>query len=208
MYVGAATTVGRTSADVLRLVADLATDFGSGRIRLTAWQNLVLLDVDPARADVLAAKLEQVGLRVRPSAFRRSAMACTGIEFCKLAISETKGRTAALVDHLEQALPEFATPLAIHVNGCPNSCARFQVADIGLKGVLVDVDGEAVEGFQVHLGGSLGQDAAFGRSPRGLRLSGDDIPAYVERLLRRFEANGGGRTFAEWAVEADDEDLR
>lgn len=208
VYVGAATTVGRTNADALLAVANLAEAHGSGRIRLTAWQNLVLLDIDPDRAEVVAAGLAALGLRVAPSVFRRSAMACTGIEFCKLAISETKARTAALVDHLEQALPEFDAPLAIHVNGCPNSCARFQVADIGLKGVLVDVDGEAVEGFQVHLGGSLGQDAAFGRSPRGLRLSGDEIPAYVERVLRRFEADGEGRSFAEWAVEADEEDLR
>ena len=208
VYVGAATTVGRTDAEALLAVADLAEVHGSGRIRLTAWQNLVLLDIDPDRAQVVAAGLADLGLRVAPSVFRRSAMACTGIEFCKLAISETKARTAALVDHLEQALPEFDSPLAIHVNGCPNSCARFQVADIGLKGVLVDVDGEAVEGFQVHLGGSLGQAAAFGRSPRGLRLSSDEIPSYVERVLRRFEAAGEGRTFAEWAVEADEEDLR
>ena len=209
VYVGAATTVGRTNAAALVRVAELAEQHGSGRIRLTAWQNLVVVDVDPQRADEVAAGLNAVGLQVAPSAVRRSAMACTGIEFCKLAISETKARTAALVDHIETALPDFESPLAIHVNGCPNSCARFQVADIGLKGVLVD-DGEGGqrEGFQVHLGGSLGQDAAFGRSPRGLRLAGEEIPAYVERVLRRYRDSGDSRGFAEWAVSAPEEDLR
>ncbi|MFI0433566.1 MAG: nitrite/sulfite reductase [Candidatus Nanopelagicales bacterium] len=208
VYVGAATTVGRVSADILDAVADVAEAGGGGRIRLTPWQNLVLLDIDPQRADQVAAGLAQVGLRTQPSPLRRSAMACTGIEFCKLAISETKARTAALVDTLEARLPEFDSPIAIHVNGCPNSCARFQVADIGLKGVLVEDGGAQVEGFQVHLGGSLGQDAGFGRTPRGLRLAGDEIPDYVERLLRRFQELGDGRSFAEWAVEADEEDLR
>ncbi|MCB9411882.1 MAG: nitrite/sulfite reductase [Actinobacteria bacterium] len=208
VYVGAATTVGRTDAATLAAVADLAEQYGRGRIRLTPWQNLVLLDIDPTSAEVVAERLGSLGLRTAPSPFRRSAMACTGIEFCKLAISETKGRAAALVDHLESALPDFAEPIAIHVNGCPNSCARFQIADIGLKGVLVDRDGEQMEGFQVHLGGSLGESAGFGRSPKGLRLSGSEIPDYVERVLRRFREAGDGRSFAQWAAETDEEDLR
>ena len=210
VYVGAATTVGRTDADALTRVADLAEEFGSGRIRLTAWQNLVLLDIDPAAADNLADELGRLGLQVAPSPVRRAAMACTGIEFCKLAIAETKGTAAQLIGQVEQRLPDFDQPIAIHVNGCPNSCARFQIADIGLKGVLVsDADsGTQQEGFQVHLGGSLGQDAGFGRSPRGLRLTSEELPDYVERLLRRFAAAGRGRSFAEWALEADEEELR
>lgn len=210
VYVGAATTVGRTDADALTRVADLAEEFGSGRIRLTAWQNLVLLDIDPAAADHLADELGRLGLQVAPSPVRRAAMACTGIEFCKLAIAETKGTAAQLIGQVEQRLPDFDQPIAIHVNGCPNSCARFQIADIGLKGVLVsDADsGTQQEGFQVHLGGSLGQDAGFGRSPRGLRLTSEELPDYVERLLRRFAAAGRGRSFAEWALEADEEELR
>lgn len=211
VYVGAATTVGRVSADILDRVAALAdagAADGRGRIRLTPWQNLVLLGIAPERAAEVAEGLAEVGLRTQPSPFRRAAMACTGIEFCKLAISETKARTADLVGQLEQRLPDFESPIAIHVNGCPNSCARFQVADIGLKGVLVDRDGDSVEGFQVHLGGSLGQAAGFGRSPRGLRLAGDELGDYVERVLRRYADSGDGRTFAEWAIEADEADLR
>lgn len=208
--VGAATTVGRTNAEALQRVADLADEFGSGRIRLTAWQNLVLLDVDPAAADRLAEELSRLGLQVDPSPVRRAAMACTGIEFCKLAIAETKGKAAHLIGQVEQRLPDFNQPIAIHVNGCPNSCARFQVADIGLKGVLVSdaESGTQQEGFQVHLGGSLGQVAGFGRSPRGLRLTAEQLPDYVERLLGRFTADGRGRSFAEWAIEADEEELR
>lgn len=211
VYVGAATTVGRVSADILDRVAALAdagAADGRGRIRLTPWQNLVLLGIAPERAAEVAEGLAEVGLRTQPSPFRRAAMACTGIEFCKLAISETKARTADLVGQLEQRLPDFESPIAIRVNGCPNSCARFQVADIGLKGVLVDRDGDSVEGFQVHLGGSLGQAAGFGRSPRGLRLAGDELGDYVERVLRRYADSGDGRTFAEWAIEADEADLR
>ena len=123
--------------------------------------------------------------------FRRYTMACTGIEFCKLAIVETKARASSLIDELERRLPGFDTPVTINVNGCPNSCARIQTADIGLKGSLVtDDSGQQVEGFQIHLGGTLlGGDAAgsgFGRKVRGLKTTADELPDYVERVLRRF----------------------
>jgi sulfite reductase (ferredoxin) len=137
-------------------------------------------------------------------------MACTGIEYCKLAISETKARTADLVLELERRLPQFDEPLAIHINGCPNSCARFQVADIGLKGVLVPgPDGEQVEGFQVHLGGSLGEASGFGSSLRGHRLAGEDLADYTERVLRNYLADRTeGETFARWTQRADEAALR
>lgn len=210
VYVGASTTVGRTSAAALHRVADLAEQHGSGEIRLTAWQNLVLLGVEPEDASTVSEGLAEVGLAVRPSTFRRGAMACTGIEFCKLAIAETKARAAEVVDHLETVLPDVESPLTIHVNGCPNSCARFQVADIGFKGVLAadPETGEQVEGFQVHLGGSLGDAAGFGRSPRGLRLAATELPAYVERLVRRYEESDTDNDFASWAIDADEEELR
>ena len=208
-YVGAAPTVGRISGTILGRLADLAEEFGSGQLRLTAHQKLVILDVPGERTEALASELADLGLATTPSAFRRSAMACTGIEYCKLAISETKGRTADLVAELERRLPDFDEPLAIHVNGCPNSCARFQVADIGLKGVLVPGDDEPVEGFQVHLGGSLGESSGFGKSLRGHRLAGEDLPDYVERVLRRYlEQRADGESFAEWSVRAEEESLR
>ena len=134
-------------------------------------------------------------------------MACTGIEFCKLAIVETKANAATLVAELEERLPTFDRPLSIHVNGCPNSCARIQVADIGLKGMLVTgPDGEQAEGFQVHLGGELA--TGLGRKPRGLKLTAAEVPSYVERVLGRYEVERGpDASFAAWARRTDEESL-
>ncbi len=205
-YVGAAPTVGRVSGTVLRRIGDLAERYGSGEVRLTAQQKLVVLDVEEADVEPLVAALHELGLEVRPSEFRRGTMACTGIEFCKLAIVETKANASRLVAELEDRLPTFDRPLSIHVNGCPNSCARIQVADIGLKGMLVtDADGTQSEGFQVHLGGELG---LLGRKPRGLKVSAAELPDYVERVLGRFaDQHEPGETFASWAQRADEEAL-
>jgi len=209
-YVGAAPTVGRISGTILAGIADLMAEHGTQRLRLTAQQKLVILDV--AEPEGLADGLEALGLQVRPSEFRRGAMACTGIEFCKLAIVETKARTAQLVDSLETQFGQKleGTELSIHVNGCPNSCARFQIADIGFKGSLVpDADGEMVEGFQVHLGGRLGPDAGFGRKLRALKVTADEMPAYVERVLQNFsDERDGGESFADWVERAQEESLR
>ncbi|HET7901679.1 MAG TPA: nitrite/sulfite reductase [Candidatus Nanopelagicales bacterium] len=206
-YVGAAPTVGRVSGTVLHAVGDLAEQHGSGRVRLTAQQKLVILDVPEAEVEALVDGLHRLGLEVRPSEFRRGTMACTGIEFCKLAIVNTKGTAASLVAELEDRLPTFEHPLSIHVNGCPNSCARIQVADIGLKGMLVpDASGEQVEGFQVHLGGELA--TGFGRKPRGLKVTAAELPDYVERVVSRFDKeHEPHETFASWAQRADEEAL-
>jgi sulfite reductase (ferredoxin) len=140
-------------------------------------------------------------------------MACTGIEFCKLAIVETKGRAADLITELEQRLPDFSQPVSINVNGCPNSCARIQTADIGLKGTLITLpDGTQTEGFQIHLGGSLnggdGTGSGFGRKVRGLKTTADDLPDYVERVLRRFDSGRQpGEAFAAWAARASTEEV-
>lgn len=209
-YIGAAPVVGRLNGEVLLALADVAASVGSDRVHLTAHQKVVLLDVAAERVDEAVAAIESLGLRVGASTFRRGTMACTGVEFCKLAIVETKGTATALVSELEQRLPGYQKPLSIHVNGCPNSCARIQVADIGLKGIrLTDDDGSDIEGFQVHLGGALGQRAAFGRTVRGLKVKARDLPDYVERLVHTFEEQAEvGETFAEWAVRADEEALQ
>jgi sulfite reductase (ferredoxin) len=200
-YVGVAPHAGRTSGSQLWQVAELAEAYGSGRIRTTAEQKLLILDVPADRVSELVSALAAEDLPVQPSAFRRSAMACTGIEFCKLAIVETKHRARDLYTELDRRLPGFDTPISINVNGCPNSCARFQVADIGLKGSIVN--GE--DGFQVHLGGSLGTDPAFGRKLRGLKVTTDGLADYVERLLRNYLADrADGEQFAAWARRADD----
>jgi sulfite reductase (ferredoxin) len=207
LYVGAAPVVGRLSGTRLTALADLAEAAGSGRVALTAEQKVVVLDVIPIRVDDLADGLNAIGLRVDDvSPFRRNTMACTGVEYCKLAIVETKARAADLIDQLEARLPEYNLPLAVHVNGCPNSCARIQVADIGLKGIrALDADGNDVEGFQVHLGGRLGEEAGFGRTVKGLRLPAADLPDYVERLVRTYvEEAVDGESFSEWTVRADE----
>jgi sulfite reductase (ferredoxin) len=212
-YVGFAPTVGRLSADTLDVIADLAARYGSGRVHTTTEQKMVILDVPPERTGELVAELDQAGLPAVPSAFRRHTMACTGIEFCKLAIVETKARAADLISELERRLPGFDVPVTINVNGCPNSCARIQTADIGLKGSLVTgPDGQQVEGFQVHLGGSLaggdGSESGFGRKVRGLKTTADQLPDYVERVLSRFTASKQpDETFAQWTVRASDEEL-
>ncbi|MET7531099.1 nitrite/sulfite reductase [Streptomyces goshikiensis] len=208
-YVGFAPRVGRVDGATLTKIADVAAQHGSGRLRTTAEQKMIVLDIEADRVDSVVAALEALDLRVKPSPFRRGTMACTGIEFCKLAIVETKARGASLIDELERRLPEFAEPLTININGCPNACARIQVADIGLKGQLVlDDDGNQVEGYQVHLGGALGLEAGFGRKVRGLKVTSAGLPDYVERVVTRFqEQREDGERFAAWVTRAKDEDL-
>ncbi|MGI8536775.1 MAG: nitrite/sulfite reductase, partial [Mycobacteriales bacterium] len=204
-YVGVVTRAGRTSGRQLSQVAALAQEFGDGRVSTTVQQGLVLLGVPDASVDALVEQLEAEDLRVTPSRFRRGVLACTGLEFCKLAIVETKARSVDLYTELEKRLPDFDEPLTINVNGCPNSCARFQTGDIGLKGSIVD----GVEGFQVHLGGRLGEDAGFGRKSRGLKVTADGAVDYVERLLLSYLSDRApGERFATWARRADESLLR
>ncbi|MGD9485710.1 nitrite/sulfite reductase [Streptomyces sp. TRM70308] len=209
-YVGFAPRVGRVDGATLTKIAELAEAHGSRRVRTTVEQKMLILDVPEEQVAPLREELAALDLTTEPSPFRRGTMACTGIEFCKLAIVETKGRGQSLIDELERRLPDFAEPITININGCPNSCARIQVADIGLKGQLVlDDDGNQVEGYQVHLGGSLGLEPGFGRKVRGLKVTAAQLPDYVERLLRNFSAQRTeGERFAQWAARADEGSLR
>ncbi|MEU9069436.1 sulfite reductase SirA [Streptomyces sp. NPDC048306] len=208
-YVGFAPRVGRVDGTILTKVADLAEAHGSGRVRTTVEQKMIVLDVEEGRVDSLVESLEALDLTAHPSTFRRGTMACTGIEFCKIAIVETKARGASLIDELERRLPDFDEPLTINLNGCPNACARIQTADIGLKGqLMLDERGEQVEGYQVHLGGALGLEAGFGRKVRGLKVTSDELPDYIERVLTRFQAEReDGERFAAWAARASEEAL-
>jgi sulfite reductase (ferredoxin) len=209
-FVGIAPVVGRVSGAKLAQVADVVAKHGSNRIRTTAQQKLLVLDVEEAEVEPLIADLNALGFQARPSAWRRNTMACTGIEFCKLAIVETKAKAAQLIDELEERIPELDVPITVNVNGCPNSCARIQVADIGLKGQLVmDADGKQVPGYQVHLGGGLGLDAGFGRKLRGHKVTADGLTDYVERVTQNYlkERNEGER-FAQWVTRADEEALQ
>jgi sulfite reductase (ferredoxin) len=179
-------------------------------------QKLVVLDVEEDRVEPLIAALDEIGLRTRPSQWRRNTMACTGIEYCKLAIVETKVTAGEAIAELERRLAgvSLPTPITLHVNGCPNSCARIQTADIGLKGQLLPTDDGGQEpGFQVHLGGGLASvdrdEPGLGRTVRGLKVTAADLPDYVERVVRRYLAERAGEeTFAVWAHRAEEGALR
>jgi sulfite reductase (ferredoxin) len=209
-FVGVAPTVGRVSGTLLSQLADVAEAHGSGRVRTTPYQKLLVLDVEPDRVESLVAALDKIGLSARPSYWRRSTMACTGIEFCKLAIVETKQRASDLIDELERRFPDLDTPITVNVNGCPNACARTQVADIGLKGQLVmDEHGDQVEGYQVHLGGGLGLDAKFGRKLRAHKVTSEGLDDYITNVVSAYLADrADGEPFAEWVARADDAVLR
>jgi sulfite reductase (ferredoxin) len=209
-WVGVAPVAGRVSGTTLYAVSELAAKHGSGRVRLTAHQKLLLLDVPQKQVAPLTKALDELGLPSAPSEWRRGTMACTGIEFCKLALVETKARAHTVIAEMERRLPDWDVPFSIHINGCPNSCARFQVADIGLKGMVqAGDDGTLVEIFQVHLGGGLGTEPQLARKTRALKVRADELPEYVERLATRFLAQrDGDESFASWAHRADEDDLR
>ncbi|WP_413463173.1 nitrite/sulfite reductase [Brevibacterium sp. FME37] len=214
-YIGVSLIAGRASGTLLNQIADLAEKFGSTRLRTTPHQKVLLLDIDEADIDEVVAGLDALGLSSRKDLFRRSTMACTGIEYCKLAIVETKQTAADAVATLEERLAgiDLPHPISLHLNGCPNSCARIQTADIGLKGQIVTTDeGEQVPGFQVHVGGGLASkdrdEAGLGRTVRGLKVTVDNLSDYVEKLVRRFlDGRGETETFSEWAHRVDDEEL-
>ncbi|MCQ4361898.1 nitrite/sulfite reductase [Mycobacterium gordonae] len=212
--IGASPIAGRVSGTILSAVAELAERAGSDRVRFTPYQKLVLLDVPDDKVDETVAGLEGLGLQVRPSQWRRNLMACSGIEYCKLSFAETRVRAQSLVPELESRLEDVNSgldvPITVNINGCPNSCARIQVADIGFKGQMVD-DGEggSVEGFQVHLGGGLGLDSGFGRKLRQHKVTSDELGDYIERVTRNFlKHRQEGERFAQWAVRAEEDDLR
>lgn len=208
-YVGVAPTAGRVSGTLLVQLADLIEKHGAAGARLTPYQKIVLIGVPPARVEALVADLDVIGLSARPSNWQRNTMACTGIEFCKLAIVDTKQRAADLIGELEQRFPELDTPITVNVNGCPNACARTQVADIGLKGQLVMHEGQQVEGFQVHLGGATGLQANFGRKLRAHKVTSAGLDDYITTVVTNFLADRiEGELFATWVARADEDLLR
>jgi sulfite reductase (ferredoxin) len=207
-YVGASVLRGRLTGEQLEATAELAERFGSGSLRATVSQNLVIVNVPRARSGELARELGQIGLHVDGSAFWRGAVACTGTEFCKLAISETKGFTRWLVDELEERLPQFDQQLKLHVTGCPNSCGQHWISDIGLEGKKIKYNGELTDAFYFCLGGAVGQHAGVAR-PVGFRCAAPLVPEAIERLLRQYLA---GRTENEnlraWFARHSNDELR
>ncbi len=221
VYAGLTQRAGRISGHQLKAIAGLSSRYGSGTLRTTTQQKIVIADVAPERVDDLGEELDVLDLPVETNTWRRNTMACTGIEFCKLAIVETKGRAVELFRYLERAIPDFDEDVRINVNGCPNSCARYQTADIGLMGCLetsvihvADRKGNQIEerikteAFLVHLGGHLGAGRAFGRKVKGVKVPAAELGPYVEALITRYRSKRREReSFASFVARLDDKEL-
>ena len=207
-YVGIAVLRGRVQAAQLRALAALALRYGSGDLRTTGMQNLLVLNVPRPRAEELGREVEGLGLRLEGSPFWRGTIACTGSEFCKIALTETKGFARHLVDDLEARLPGFEQHLKIHVTGCPNSCGQHWIADIGLEGKKTKVDGQMVDAYYFCVGGAVGAHQATAR-PVGYRTAATEVPAAIERLLRVYLAERrAGDNFRQFCAARGDEEIR
>ena len=187
-YVGASVLRGRITAAQLKSAAEIADHFAGGEVRTTIMQNLVLVNLRNKDAATVAKELEASGLPVAASVFARGTIACTGSEFCKLALTETKGFARWLVEALEDRIPGFDQQLKLHIAGCPNSCGQHWIADIGLEGKKVKVDGRMVDAYYFCVGGAVGKFAAIAR-PIGYRCAAVEVPDAIERLLKAFDSD-------------------
>jgi sulfite reductase (ferredoxin) len=207
-YVGAAVLRGRITPEQMRVAADLADRFASGELRTTNMQNLVIVNVPQGRANSLAKELDAAELRVAASPFWRGAIACTGTEFCKLAITETKSFTRWLTEELEERLPEFDQELKLHVTGCPNSCGQHWIADLGIEGKKMKVGSEMVDAYYFCVGGALGKHPSLAR-PIGYRCAATEVPSAIERLLRHYmETRFSGENLRQFFSRHNDAELR
>ena len=206
--VGASVMGGRLSGDQLIQLADLAEEFGDGQLRATIMQNIILVNVPNARTRDLVHRLGEIGLHVEVTPFWRGAIACTGTEFCKLAIAETKAFSKWLTSEMEDRLPGFDQQIKLHVTGCTNSCGQSWIADIGLEGKKIKKDGVMVDAFYFCVGGAVGKYAAIARQI-GYRAAAEDCPEAIERLLRAYlAARNPGEDLRAYFSRTDDESLR
>jgi sulfite reductase (ferredoxin) len=207
-YVGASVLRGRLTGEQLEAAADLADKYGSGALRATVSQNLLFIDVPTEKAGDLVRELGAIGLHVEGSPFWRGAVACTGTEFCKLAITETKGFTRWLVDELEERVPQFDQQLRLHVTGCPNGCGQHWIADIGIEGKKIKHEGKLVDAYYFCLGGSVGQHASISR-PVGYRTPATQVPEAIARLLRKYlVTRTGDENLRAWFARHTNDELR
>ncbi len=207
-YVGASVLRGRLTGEQLEAAAELAERFGSGQLRTTVSQNLVFIDIPKQKTAELARELGQIGLRVEGSTFWRGAVACTGTEFCKLAITETKGFARWLVEEMEERLPQFDQQLRLHVTGCPNSCGQHWISDIGIEGKKIKHEGKLTDAYYFCLGGAVGQHAAVAR-PVGYRCPAPLVPEAIERLLRKYlGTRNGEENLRAWFLRHTNDELR
>ena len=184
-YVGAVALGGRISADQMHSAADLAERFAGGELRATNMQNLLVVNVPTINTESLAKELDAIGLQTSGSPFARGAVACSGTEFCKLAITETKTFSRWLVGELEERLPGFDQHLKLHVTGCPNSCGQHWIADIGIEGKKLKINDRMVDAYYFCVGGALGLHQATAR-PVGYRCPATEVPDALERLMNHY----------------------
>jgi sulfite reductase (ferredoxin) len=207
-YVGVTVMNGRMNPEQLHALANLSEEFGDGHLRATIGQNIVLVNVPNDKTTEVVEKIVALGLQVEPTVFYRGAVACTGTEFCKLAISETKGFNKWLVGELEERMPEFDQQLRLHVTGCTNSCGQSWIADLGLEGKKVKKDGQMVDAFYFCVGGALGEYAGIARQI-GYRAAAEDCPEAIERLLRGYmQQRTDGENLRAFFRRTSDVDLR
>jgi len=206
--VGASVMGGRLSGDQLEQLATLADKYGDGSLRATIAQNILLVNIKNENVKALIADLNAIDLRVDVTPFWRGAIACTGTEFCKLAIAETKAFSKWLTEELEGRLPGFDQQIKLNVTGCTNSCGQSWIADIGLEGKKIKKDGKLVDAFYFCVGGAVGKYARVARQI-GYRAAAEDCPEAVERLLRGYLAlREPAEDLRAYFARTSDEDLR
>jgi len=208
VYAGLPILRGRLTPAEMRRIAGLAERYGTGELRTTSMQNLIVVNVPRARAGELTREVHEGGLRLEGSPFRRGTVACTGSEFCKLALTETKGFARWLVEDLEERLPGFAEHVRINITGCPNSCGQHWIADVGIEGKKLKVDGRLVDAYYFCVGGAVGKHQAVAR-PIGYRVAASEVPEAMERLLRAYLGERrDGQSFREFCAGHTDEEIR
>jgi sulfite reductase (ferredoxin) len=207
-YVGAAVLRGRITAQQMQAAADLSDRFANGELRTTNMQNLLIVNVPRQNVDALASQLNSAGLLVAGSPFWRGAIACSGSEFCKLAITETKSFSRWLVEELEERLPGFDQHLKLHVTGCPNSCGQHWIADVGIEGKKIKVGDRMLDAYYFCVGGAVGLHQSVAR-PIGYRCLASEVPDAIERLLRRYlDERLPGENLRRFFARYSDEELR
>jgi ferredoxin-nitrite reductase len=208
-YLGLVLPVGRITGDQMRGLAEISQRFGSGTIRLTVWQNLLISDVADRDLGVGIAAINALGLAVEASSIRRGMVACTGNAGCKFSASNTKGHALKLADYLEARLG-IDTPINIHLTGCHHSCAQHYVGDIGLLAAKVERGEESVEGYHVYIGGGAAatNEQAMARE-YAQYVAFDDLPALLEKLLAAYLAHReAAETFFEFCRRYEIDALR
>ena len=206
--VGATVLNGRLNPDQLHALASLSETYGDGQLRATIMQNIVLVNIPNEKVPELVEKLVALDVEVEPTVFYRGAIACTGTEYCKLAISETKGFAKWLVGEMEERLPGFDQQLKLHITGCTNSCGQSWIADIGLEGKKIKKDGVMVDAFYFCVGGAVGEHARIARQI-GFRATAQDCPEAIERMLRGYlSSRAAGENLRSYFARTTDEELR